>query len=346
MKNAMERENTVDIAKGIGIISVIIGHLNHFFAYEDLVPIIIYSFHMPLFIILSGYVFNYHPEASAKEYCYKRFSQIMKPYFMFAAITFLYDNARRGWDADGVYGIFIGNGIDNHLNFNIALWFLPMLFLCNIVFWCIVRLSKYIDKMWISQVMLILLSFFLTGVGYGMIMHQKRLPWGIETALFSQIFMLIGYTFKMVKNKYSVDRKNKKTILCICPIIAAIWWIGVKINGRVDMNAGRYGNVWCFFIVAICGFYLVWQISYLISKIHIANKILSVLGRDSLYIMAYHIPASYLVYNVILPYMPNIVKENAWKPNVIGILYVCIGDILVALFMKMLHTSAQSRETK
>lgn len=245
----MERDATVDVAKGIGIIFVIIGHLNHFFQYEDLIPTVIYSFHMPLFIILSGYVFSYHSEVSSKEYCYKRFRQIIKPYFVFAAITYIYNYVRMGEeDADGIYGIFIGNGIGNHLSFNIALWFLPMLFLCNIVFWFIIRVSRYIKgKMWISWTVAIILSLFLSGEGYFLIMRQKRLPWGIETALFSQVFMLLGYVFKVLNKRYSIDSKCKKVSICLVPIITAIWWIGMRNNGRVDMNAGHYGNIFCLF---------------------------------------------------------------------------------------------------
>lgn len=48
-----QRNITFDIMKGIGILLVIVGHLN-------LIPMdpyrrIIFSFHMPLFLILSGY---------------------------------------------------------------------------------------------------------------------------------------------------------------------------------------------------------------------------------------------------------------------------------------------------
>ena len=47
--------NWIDLAKGIGIILVLIGH-------SKFLPITlknyIYSFHMPLFFILSGYVFS------------------------------------------------------------------------------------------------------------------------------------------------------------------------------------------------------------------------------------------------------------------------------------------------
>lgn len=340
----MKRNSTVDIAKGVGIVLVIIGHLNHFFSYEDMTLIMIYSFHMPLFIILSGYVFNFHSELSINEYCYKRFGQIIRPYFIFAIITLSYDIIRNGGAVRGdeIFGIFIGNGIDNHLSFNIALWFLPMLFLCNIIFGIIVKLSGYIVQMKMSYVFLIIVCVVMTIIGYYLIIHQKRFPWGVETAMFSQIFMLLGYIYKLQNDKHNTDIKNKKIFICVYPIIAFIWWFIAKFNGRVDMNAGRYGNCILFFVTAVCGFCLIWQISNFISKIPVFKTIFSVLGKNSLYILAYHIPATYIVYNAILPYMPSFIKNNAWKPNVIGILYICIGDILISLLMKLVHTSSQN----
>ena len=187
----MERDITVDIAKGIGIIFVVIGHLNHFFSYEGLAMTIIYSFHMPLFIFLSGYVFNFHPEVSMKKYCYRRFGQIIKPYFVFAVITFFYDCARNGvLEPSGIRGIFIGNGIDNHLYFDIALWFLPMLFFCNVIFWICIRQSKLIEKKEISFLILIVATGLMTLLGFYLISKQKRFLWGVETALLSQLFKI------------------------------------------------------------------------------------------------------------------------------------------------------------
>ena len=48
------REELIDIVKGIGIILVIIGHCNHFFTYESKPIVLIYGFHMPLFIFVSS----------------------------------------------------------------------------------------------------------------------------------------------------------------------------------------------------------------------------------------------------------------------------------------------------
>lgn len=50
-----ERDNTVDILKGIAILLVVIGHFSPVQQVENF----IYSFHMPLFFFLSGITFWY-----------------------------------------------------------------------------------------------------------------------------------------------------------------------------------------------------------------------------------------------------------------------------------------------
>lgn len=48
----MNRDRAIDIAKGIGIILMVIGHFNDL---DRTTSHLIYSFHMPLFFIFSGY---------------------------------------------------------------------------------------------------------------------------------------------------------------------------------------------------------------------------------------------------------------------------------------------------
>ena len=52
------RISAYDIAKGIGVILVVFGHMN---TYPTILQKIIYSFHMPLFFLLAGLVFSYKP---------------------------------------------------------------------------------------------------------------------------------------------------------------------------------------------------------------------------------------------------------------------------------------------
>ena len=58
----MERDNRIDIAKGIGILLMVIGHSNMFLLYASLPIILIYAFHMPLFVFLSGRTLRYSME--------------------------------------------------------------------------------------------------------------------------------------------------------------------------------------------------------------------------------------------------------------------------------------------
>lgn len=48
------RYDFLDVAKGIGILLVVIAHIN----YTPSLITIIYSFHMPIFFFFSGMVFN------------------------------------------------------------------------------------------------------------------------------------------------------------------------------------------------------------------------------------------------------------------------------------------------
>ena len=53
--NTLQRHNYIDICKAIGIILVILGHT---YQIPDILLSIIYSFHMPMFFMLSGLLYN------------------------------------------------------------------------------------------------------------------------------------------------------------------------------------------------------------------------------------------------------------------------------------------------
>ena len=70
----MERNRTFDIMKGIGILSVILGHM-------DVAPFwrtFIFSFHMPLFFILAGYFYRSH--YTIAEEARKDAKRLLSPY--------------------------------------------------------------------------------------------------------------------------------------------------------------------------------------------------------------------------------------------------------------------------
>lgn len=52
--NITNRENWIDYCRGLGIILMIVGHS----AAPEYLDTWIYGFHMPMFYILSGYLYN------------------------------------------------------------------------------------------------------------------------------------------------------------------------------------------------------------------------------------------------------------------------------------------------
>src|ERR1044071_3831642 len=73
-----KRIGYLDIARGIGILLVVLGH-NDFEVISVFARQVIYSFHIPLFFFLSGYFIN--TSLPFFDFFKKRFNSLLKPYF-------------------------------------------------------------------------------------------------------------------------------------------------------------------------------------------------------------------------------------------------------------------------
>ncbi len=93
------RDSSLDITKGILIFLVVWGHAIQFgFGYnyeevgcywKDNVFKGIYSFHMPLFMAISGYLFYYSNKKPFKEVILSKFKSIGIPYLAYCTISVL-----------------------------------------------------------------------------------------------------------------------------------------------------------------------------------------------------------------------------------------------------------------
>ena len=139
----MKRDLTIDIMKGLGILLVVLGH-----TYND--SQVIYSFHMPLFFILSGASMSFSTHGFSLA---RRFKAIIVPYFCFSLLSFIYwlliESHFRPFDNtplfEGVLGtfdlrwqqfinIFLAENTVNSFAYNVVLWFLPCLFVADCLY--------------------------------------------------------------------------------------------------------------------------------------------------------------------------------------------------------------------
>ena len=141
-----------DIMKGIAIICVVIGHYIHL----PVIPTIIWSFHMPLFIFLNGYF--YKPNKPVREIA----KAYMKPYFivwmsliLFEALICLYKTgviSSEVIEARIISGIcaLASNRTLNRPDWIIkigAIWFLNALFLANLFAKPLFKLKSKQDRL-------------------------------------------------------------------------------------------------------------------------------------------------------------------------------------------------------
>ena len=78
------RYNWIDWSKSIAIFLVIWGHV----PMQSETHTIIYSFHMPLFFLISGYLYN--PKGTIKEELYKDLKTLLLPYLIYQFIFYPY----------------------------------------------------------------------------------------------------------------------------------------------------------------------------------------------------------------------------------------------------------------
>lgn len=74
-----QRFDHIDIAKGIGILMVIVGHCG---SLPSILSRFIFSVHMPLFFILSGYFYVPRPEIGERLFIKKNAKNLLLPYAM------------------------------------------------------------------------------------------------------------------------------------------------------------------------------------------------------------------------------------------------------------------------
>lgn len=193
------RDSSIDACKGIGLVLVILGHTS---GLPTSIHEVVYSFHMPMFFMLSGLTFgSSRKHRPALEYIFKRIFRLITPAWTmgvicgFPFLIFL-ATGRRGISPDiflqKLTGTILGYS-KVELNFLTSpLWFLFCLFLIEST---ASVACKIIRKNF---------SIFLTAAGIiGMIYFRptQDLPFGLAGFFIGTTFFGIGIFVNEVPNK-------------------------------------------------------------------------------------------------------------------------------------------------
>jgi acyltransferase len=280
----------VDNAKAIGIILVLLGHQ----AMPYNITKFIYSFHMPLFFFLSGFINTGRDEESFSRFAVRKAKSLLIPYFFFAIATYLYwllITRNFGFSSEThinaltpLLGILYSNGVDDWLTFNTSLWFLTCLYLTEMAFFIIRKIRN--DALVVAILMLCMAAGYIQSVS-----RIPRLPWGANVALMGIALYGIGNLVRAVP----FEGIKKKNLLPCIPVFLLLNIASILFNVKVDMDYNVYGNCFQFLSGAISGIILMICVSNLIAR----NLVFDYIAKNTLIIMALHLPMSGVVNFVI-----------------------------------------------
>lgn len=326
------RLNYIDTAKGIGIILVVIYH--HLLGAE-FINNWISSFNMPLFFMITGYLYGYRDDfsKSCKEFVIQKIQGLLYPYFTLSLIVII-------WDLLYYYFLFPSLESDSILEIILltvttygyhALWFIPCLFYSSVIFYL---LRKYRLHHWITTLIIsFVIIFSLIPKAELFLYYPVRF---FVRILIGLMFIYIGYIFFKCISR--IQAKFQKFLIVFLGMIFVSSIFGYyfypDIFPAINISVCHIKNPILFLFLALSNSAFI----ILISK-HICNKALDFIGKNSIIILAFHmdltIEIAYLIEGRI-PWDVSVVIHSL-TVVVIEIAMLVVMILLINRFVPFLY---------
>lgn len=292
----MNRDISLDTLKGFLILLVILGHLiGSLSTLEGAIWNWIYTFHMPLFVLISGY-FSRRDKL--------KLSSIIKPLLVFQFINAL---------------LLLALGKSFSVSFLLVPYW-TLWYLLSLVFWRIIL--RYTPQRILNKPYLLLSLTFVGALFIGTFLPHGRI-FSIQRTISFLPFFLMGYYFKenLIKQTLWSKKISLLFMIVVSLFITFIWFpsnASILLRGAdpysiEDVPAKVF--TLCCTIVLI---YSLWNLKY-------ENAYLAKMGRDSLFYYLYH--------GLFIKFLinPLVVKLNLPTNLLFCILYLFF--ILIALHL-------------
>jgi polysaccharide biosynthesis protein PslL len=338
MAETNQRMAWIDVLKGIAILFVVLGH-NPLTTAHPKIFNIIFSFHIPLFFFISGYLFK--PDQSIGKHIRKRFNSLLKPYLftvLLISLAYLLVKSDTSLWWYPIWTIY-GNG-PNLPKAVLHLWFLPHLFLVTLIVWTLFKyiiilknsiiarpiivaillvsgilglhlfwnatIPEFVSNLFSTDINSFLMNGLLANPAYleTQSLDEKQfilkgLPWSIDIALISSAFFISGYFVK----KYIQDKFFHKDSIAMLMLLlfAALHFF---YNYTIDLNMRRYDSFLICTLLAYSGIYVCMYSAYIIaSRNNGLTKALQYIGGYTLVIFIFHPMIQSKVYFAILSFV-------------------------------------------
>lgn len=273
----MQRSATVDIAKGICIVLVVLGH-SPLLAGEP--NWVMSSFRMPLFFALAGLFLK--PSRGTGSFVAARFHLILKPYFVvcFAMILAKSLGAFSGiadehqaWRL--VAGTLHGTGATVIWT---PLWFLPHLFAASCTTFLLLKVLADRPRV-LAAVAALLLALGVQAIG-----RVGEWPWSADLLPITVALMLAGWRWRE-----AIASVGFRWAPCTVALLA-FFALHLVSDARLEMNGRLWDDLFVCTAQAALGTYLVLAVASALQQSGLAARALTYVGTGSLFVLLFHHP--------------------------------------------------------
>lgn len=274
----------IDVAKGVGILLVVMGHIADFAlspADRNFVWVVVFVFHMPLFFILSGYLFKLRP---MREVLLSRAKSLLLPYAVYLVLIFGFLQLRdlalgtqnlRGMLFAGAKAAYGGRLLVAHFG---VFWFVPCLFLTQVAYNLLVGRMRSGRQLGIAVA--------LSGV-LGLLLGQA-LP-GMKAPLAVNLVpvVLVFYAFGHFLRETALSTRQLGFLAAVIVIVSGgLYYAGVPFE--LSMKSAVFAPPLLILPLAAALAWIAIKFCQWLSSLPLAASVLGELGRASLVIMFVH----------------------------------------------------------
>lgn len=275
----------IDQLRGLAFYFVVLGHM----IVPENLEIWIYSFHMPLFFIISGFNLNVDKmyKTDFKVYISHLAKRMLVPYLWLQLLAlglkylfYLLIHGREIRISAYLSGIFVGNSFIISSPSN-PMYFVLLLFISQLMLWCIIKLSK--GNKWITfaaVALSTLASVFTEG---------KGMPWHINVMPTAMLFIFIG---RFLMDGYlSVHKKLRRLkrpyYIFVCIVMLALGCVAASFNGRASIHGNIFGENYLLFVLGA----VATSVAFMLLVMLIPSvKVFKLIGMNTIFLLGIHEP--------------------------------------------------------
>ncbi|MBQ9030193.1 MAG: acyltransferase family protein [Parasporobacterium sp.] len=303
------------ILSAIAISFVILGHIR--FGYTDLTEIgtfsgwfPYYSFHLPIFLFISGYFYRDLPETpgffiSFGKFFLKKLKNMILPYYIINGIFLLAGSVLVHWGITFCQTFTLERWLLHPwtrpylITFSVPTWYLISLFIAEIYFVLLRSLICRILQKELAREIVLLVLTLLIGIAvsyinnHGSVSNTGLVYLRSAAMLF---FLQVGLFYRRFLEQ--IDTLPSTVYFLI---LFAVQFLLILLSGNDLLSPGLYALIdfgdtgYTYFLGGLTGTFLWLRISRLIAAIPGKSRLLVFIGKNTKYIMSFHVFGAFLL---------------------------------------------------